>query len=69
MIEIIVSHLDSYSVGQLMKTCTYLDGVCQSFLHSKGIVEVQWQKVCYKGTTTWKISGQNIFIYLVLAKN
>ena len=55
MIEAIVSHLDSYSLGQLMETSKFMRAVTLNFLKSRGIVDVVWKRNEKYGT--WRIKG------------
>lgn len=59
ILEYILSFLDSYSIGQLSETCTYLKNVCFSILKQRGIVILKWNKVEFTdGSVTWLNVGE-----------
>jgi len=62
IIESIIFYLDSYSIGQLMLTCTYLKNLCLTFLKNRGIVDVVWKKREFSnGYKTWQIDKYKCF--------
>lgn len=52
----ILSYLDSYSIKQMMLTCTYLHDFSLSLLKTNGIVQAKWVRGGkLQGLQTWKI--------------
>ena len=59
ILDLIISFLDSYSIGQLSQTCIALQNFCGSSLKYRGIVSQNWDKFKrIDGEITWQTVGE-----------